>query len=390
MPDIVVGCALSDLNRTDLPGGLRVPERLADYLRMIEARVGGNLVSVLLQPEDYWTTPTTFPDQFEFREQNRWWRTFRESARLQLLFAAPKVIAGVHQPVERCDLLASSFYRKYKSIEDTKAAMDFADYIAADYFVMSLAQADKWNWDRRDQMNKALKMVKLFATYFHTKRMTFTPCIETAEYPRFPASGGELSQLMAECKQIWPEVRVALDISQLYGARERMIATGKWPDASISFIDALAWAFEQNWQDLHVIQLGGCWESELHAIPGLHPQEDPFRYPLKLRESPSTYAEVGEMDLNAVLDLIVQYTVRKGRDLNLVLQVTDRDVGQVLEAGRLIRNELAARAEQPAEPLEPPEGAPRRAAKRAPRVEPAKNGPGKKTTKRPGARRAKK
>ena len=74
MPEIVVGCALSDVNRADLPAGWRVPEQLAVYLERSRERLGEQTVLFELQPEDLWTVPATFPDQFIPRKNNRWWR----------------------------------------------------------------------------------------------------------------------------------------------------------------------------------------------------------------------------------------------------------------------------------------------------------------------------
>jgi hypothetical protein len=121
----------------------------------------------------------------------------------------------------------------------------------------------------------------------------------------------------------------------------------------ISFMDVLEYALDETWSDVHVFQLGGCWESETHAVPGLHPQQDPFRYPMKLRESPSIYAEMGELDLNQTLESLVNHTLRKDRSLNLILTIHDRDIAQVLEAVRLVRADLIERAQAQASRQKP-------------------------------------
>ena len=125
-----------------------------------------------------------------------------------------------------------------------------------------------------------------------------------------------------------------------------MIQTGYWEDRTISFIHHLEYTLAQCWQNIHLFQLGGCWESETHAIPGLHPQQHPHHDPLKLRETPGVYEESGEIDLNQTLELLLQYTVDKGRDLNLILEIHDRDIGQICQAARLIREDLLARVEE--------------------------------------------
>jgi hypothetical protein len=152
---------------------------------------------------------------------------------------------------------------------------------------------------------------------------------------------------LQKCREILPGTKLAFDISHLWGSRQRMMTAKVWYEEGgrgVSFIDSLEYALSRTWEDIHVFHLGGCWESETHAVPGLHPQQDPIQYPVKLREMSNTYAEAREMDLNRVLDLLITYSVERGRDLNLVLQIFDRDFEQVLEATRLMDVELNDRA----------------------------------------------
>lgn len=349
MPTIRVGCALSDTNRADLPTGLRVPERLAEYARRFQTRTQSEDFLFELQPEEHWTTPIAFPDQFVERETNRWWHNFRQDKRLRALFKSSHALVGVHQPIQSCDALSSNFFQKYQALEETKQAMTFAQYINADYFIFHLATVDRWEWDRRDQINKALKIFKALAAFYHASNCTFTPCIETLEYPKFPATGGEVLALLARCRQIFPETKLAFDVSHLWGSRQRMIAAKMWYEEGgprVSFIDALDYTLSQTAEDVHVFHLGGCWESETHAVPGLHPQQDPIRFRMKLNEPARVYAEAGEIDLNRVLDLLLNYSVRRGRDLRLVLEIFNRDVEQSLKASTEIAQELNLRAER--------------------------------------------
>jgi hypothetical protein len=351
MPEIVVACALSDVNRADLPRGLRVPERLIEYAERYRARVGSPAVSFQLQPEELWTIPAVFPDQFVPRKTNRWWRAVQTQPKLLSILTGPPARIGVHQPIQNRDVLSSNYFSKYEAIEETKQAMDFAQYIGAEYFVFHLAQVDKWNWDRRDQMAKAIKLFDVFATYYTAQGMSFVPLVETLEYPKFPATGSEAFTLLHQCRKALPETQIAFDITHLWSSRHRMVQCGDWPDARVSFEASLDYALGVLANDIYLYQLGGGWESETHAVPGLHPQQDPFRYPLKLRESHGVYVESGEMDLNQVLEMITNASLRKGRDLRLVLQIFDRDVDQVLEATRLIRNDLYQRLNQPTPPV---------------------------------------
>jgi len=352
MSAVRVGCALSDVNRADLPNGLAIPARLSDYARRFQARVAKNFLFEL-QPEEFWTTPTAFPDQFTARENNRWWHTWREDARLDALFKSADARVGVHQPIQARDVLSSNYFQKYSAIAETKQAMHFAHSIGANYFIFHLAMTDRWEWDRRDQMDKALKLFKVFAAYYRALDFRFTPCIEILEYPKFPATGGETIALLAKCREILPETKLAFDISHLWGSRQRMLAAKVWYEEGgrgVSFIESLEYALSRTWEDIKVFHLGGCWESETHAVPGLHPQQDPIQFPMKLREMSNAYAEAREIDLNRVLDLLLNYSVRRGRDLNLVLQIFNRDFAQVMEAARLIDMELNDRAARTSEP----------------------------------------
>lgn len=345
---LFVGCALSDANRADLPNALRVPERLADYARRFQERVGTTDFSFELQPEDLWTRPVAFPDEFVASKTNRWWRAIRQNADLAGLLRGHTGSMGVHQPILGRNPLSSNFFGKYQGIAETQQAMAFAHAIDADYFVFHLATEDAWGWERRDQMAKALKLYSAFAAFANASSFTFVPCIELVEYPKFPATGGEAVDLLSRCREIWPETQLVFDVSHLWGTRNRMLAAGQWQTrdgAPVTFLEALEYGLEQTWCDVYVYHLGGCWESETHAIPGLHPQQDPFHYPLKLRESSSVYAEMGEIDLNRTLDLLLQYSVGKDRPLRLMLEIFDRDIDQVLEATRLVREDLSGRAE---------------------------------------------
>lgn len=383
MAEIIVGCALSDVNRADLPRNLRVPERLNEYIELYQARLEAPYVLLELQPEDLWTVPATFPDQFIPRKNNRWWRTVQAPELLSKL-RAPNMLLGVHQPIQNRDALSSNFFHKYEAIEATKQAMDFAEYIDADYFVFHLAHVDKWSWDRQDQMDKAIKIFNVFATYYTAREMSFTPVIETLEFPKFPATGAEAFLLLRECRKALRNTKLALNIAHLWSSRNRMLKTGFWPDERVSFEASLEYALDTLANDIHVFDLSGGWESETHAVPGLHPQQDPFRYPMKLRESPGVYAESGELDLNRVMELLVTATTRRGKDLKVALQIFDRDIEQVLEAARLIRHDLVARANAPTIEYRPIEIAPatkkrkparrRTATRRVPAARAQKNG----------------
>ncbi|TAH50840.1 MAG: hypothetical protein EYC68_13480 [Chloroflexota bacterium] len=353
MAEIIVGCALSDVNRADLPRNLRVPERLTDYIELYQSRLESPYTLLELQPEDLWTVPATFPDQFIPRKNNRWWRTVQSQPDLLMKLRAPNMRVGVHQPIQNRDALSSNFFHKYEAIEATKQAMEFAEFIDADYFVFHLAQVDKWSWDRQDQMDKAIKIFNVFATYYTAREMSFVPVIETLEFPKFPATGAEAFMLLKECRKALRNTKLAFNLAHLWSSRNRMLRTGNWPDERVSFEASLEYALDSLANDIYVFQLSGGWESETHAVPGLHPQQDPFRYPMKLRESSSVYAESGEMDLNRVLELLVTATTRRGSDLDVILQIFDRDIEQILEAARLIRHDLIARANAPAQEYRP-------------------------------------
>lgn len=343
MAEIRVGVALSDANMADWPQGLRLPRDLATYARRYREVMQTSELFCELQPEARFVEPVAYPDEFRPVRDNPWVEAFEESHDFRYTLEQPNALVGVHMPVGGRDFLSSNFFGKYRAIEETRAAMHFANQIGADYFVIHLAQHDKWDWERDDQIAKSLKIFKELATYYSVNGFSFVPCIELLEYPKFPATGGELLLVLTECRRILPETQVALNLSHLWRTRNLMIHTGHWDDPEITFLDHLEYTLAHIWQDVHLFQLGGCWESETHCVPGLHPQQNPFHHPLKLRESPGVYAESGEMDLNNTLDMLLNFTLERDRDLNLVLEIHDRDIAQVLEASRLIHSDLASR-----------------------------------------------
>src|SRR5512140_3497831 len=100
MDNLFVGCALSDVNQADVIRGWLVPERLADYAKHFKQHVGTGDFSFELQPEDAWTLPVRYPDQYTERANNRWWRTFRNNEQLLSLIRETCAPIGVHQPVQ--------------------------------------------------------------------------------------------------------------------------------------------------------------------------------------------------------------------------------------------------------------------------------------------------
>lgn len=344
MATLHIGIALSDANFADLPTGLRVPDNLPQYARTL-SEATGTAPFIELQPADAFTVPARYPDQFRLNRDNVWLNAVEFNDEVRDFIDTQSARLGVHQP-QKGDPLASNFFGKYNALEEIRRAMDFAAGVSADYFVFNLAKVDKWDWTRSDQMSKALKIYKEIAAYYRSYGYDYVPCIETLEYPKFPATGGETLNLLNECRKILGNTQLALNVSHMWRSRNLMMATGHWDDKAISFVEHLEYTLSQVWQDLHVVHLGGCWESETHAIPGLHPQASPFEHPLKLRETSGVYAESGEMDLNQTLDLLLEFTIGKGRDLNLVIEIHDRDIGQVIEAVRQIRKDLQLRMKE--------------------------------------------
>ena len=346
MAEIFVGVALSDANQADLPGGLRMPESLPHYAARLQPALADDARAPLLlelQPVERFSEPARYPDRFRLNRDNRWLNAVEFNREVRGFVEGGQHRLGLHQP-PGLDLLSSNFFTKYQALSELRRAMDFANGIGAEYFVFNLTQRPKWEWDREDQGEKALKGFKELATYYYTHGYSFVPCIEIMEYPLLPATGGELVQLMNELQKVLAGTSIAFNLSHLWRSRNLLLNMGRWADPAIGFVEHLDYTLSHVWEDVHCFQLGGCWESETHAVPGLHPQQSPLRDPLKLRESAGVYHECGEMDLNRTFDLLIEYTVARGRDLNLVLEIHDRDLGQVAAAARAIREDLVERA----------------------------------------------
>lgn len=341
---ITVGIALSDANRADRPAGLQMPDGLPSYAAMLAATLGGEDPLLLeLQPVDPFAEPARYPDRFRLNRDNRWLNAVEFNREVRDFVEAGRHRLGLHQPPQ-LDLLSSNYFTKYQALSEIRRAMDFANGLGAEYFVFNLAQVPKWEWQREDQIAKALKGFRELATYYRVHDFRFVPCVEVMEYPLMPATGGELLAMVNEMQKLLAETRIVLNLSHLWRSRNLMHAAGQWADPRVSFVQHLDYTLSHCWEQVHLFQLGGCWESETHAVPGLHPQQTPQQEPMKLRESAGVYEESGEMDLNGTLDLLVEYTVARGRALNLVLEIHDRDIEQRLIAARTLRDDLVARA----------------------------------------------
>ena len=192
MAPIHIGLTLSDQHHTDIPNGLRIPQSLHLYGERLRQAIGSDDLLLELHPTDAFVLPARYPDQFRLNRDNCWLNAVEFSEPIREMIELRRFRIGVHQsPVG--DLLSSNFYGKYHALEEARRAMDFAAGIGADYFVINLAQQDKWEWARADQYQKGLKAFKELATYYRSMGHDYVPCIETLPFPRFPATGGELT-----------------------------------------------------------------------------------------------------------------------------------------------------------------------------------------------------
>jgi len=289
----------------------------------------------------------------------------------------PDNLVGVHQTIKGFDVLHPM--QKDLTVHMAKKGLDFANSIAADYFVVHLCQVDHWDWDRKEQVKNALRAYKDISDHYVHNDYKFVVCIENLEYPKFPATAHEIKDIYYECKNIAPSVplKIALDLSHLSRSRSLILENSHKkdiPDYDCSaikavFTDYLEYTLNHvlsakggmNGDEIFLYHIGGCWKERTHEVPGLSPEvefkelgldknlemmhdygllEHVLRNLMKLDAPAHEYEIMDEMNVKTVFDLILKHTIINNRPLNMILEIYNRPYEEVLVAGKIIREDL--------------------------------------------------
>ncbi len=338
---VFVGSALSDVNRADDQLNLRVPENLGQYIHMAREALATSYFCMELQPEQPWIQ---YQNGHFVSCKNSWTKISNHPADnfawiRREIFNQPRIL-GVHAPNLQIDVLdtCSDGFKRQESISSIIEAMRWANQIKADYFVIHLCQTDRWrdNSYRRDvQIPKSLKIFNFLASIYRKEHFQFVPCIEILEYPKYPATPYEIRTILNSCQQILPQTRLAFDIAHLWRSRSLICETQHQEFENIRFK-----SFNEELQDtldilsnddVYIWHLGGCFETETHAIPGIYPDEDPFSAFYRLDIS-GAYDESREMDISKALDIVIHYCSIHHQPLRIILEIHRENYNVILKA----------------------------------------------------------
>ena len=362
-PLIKVGLAISDAGFSS-PAPLVLPEDLEHFLRIAADRLPGRGLFFEFQPEMPWIVKDS-GSRFAPDTGNKWFELGRAVRRNDLhgpygpaveAIGQPENIFGVHQSIQHMDVLSEDIGMRLKTIESTKQAMFFAGQIRADYFVFHLAQSvDYWDWDRREQMEIALRAFEELADYYYQCSPDFVPLLENLEFPKFPATAAEIAILFRRCKAFFPDLRLCLDVPHLWHSRKLVLEHNQRffrtiPDFSrlndpfVSYLGfALQHIFRQAGEEIFLYHMGGCYGHKTHEIPGLLPGKNPFKHRLRLGER-DVYNKEMEMNYPGVASTILEHHFQRERRLLMVLEIHNRSIEEMLESCRLIHLDLHKKA----------------------------------------------
>ncbi len=358
-----VGLALSDAGFYR-PGQSMMPKDLDFYFRLAEKRLPGQEPFFEFQPEASWILeePGHF---FAPDKKNKWLELGRAMRRNDLQGPYAPVLSymsrqgsrfGVHQSIRDMDILSEDISVQLRTLESAKQGMLFAGQIRAEYFVFHLAQSvDYWDWDRREQMDVAVRAFQEMADFYHQCAPGFIPLLENLEFPKFPATAAEIVNLFKRCREFLPGLGLCLDVPHLWHSRALILENRKKLSREVSDLSLLKGDFlpylehtlshiaAQCGAGVYLYHMGGCYEHETHEIPGLLPGEDPFRHHLRLDET-DIYDPELELDYPGAINTILRHHLREVRELLMVLEIHNRSFEEMLEVSRQITRDLHDKA----------------------------------------------
>lgn len=361
LPRLKIGLALSDLGFYHRET-MKLPDDLARFFQLYRDKFGTEELFFELQPETPWLKGRDglahLPNQ-----DNRWYKLGMAAEKVSeeapyagiiKAMRSPGNIIGMHQSIREMDVLSED-QKKLETIESTHQAMLFAHRISADYFVFHLAQSrDYWDWPRSEQIAIAIKAFRGFANFYKDSGFKFIPLLENLEFPKFPATYEEIIGIFNICREFLPNLKLCFDIPHLWHSRLLLlenrhkfrhlipdfhILEARFSDYFNYTMNAFADAGILK-ADLFLYHLGGCWQHLTHEIPGLRPGESPFTHKLRLDEPEFSYDPHQEMNMPRILNRLLRYHIENRQDIFIMLEIYQRDYIEMLEAARLIYEDL--------------------------------------------------
>jgi endonuclease IV len=353
--EVHVGPALSCTNQKDrYVNGKVIPDSLADYIHEYRTYLTLPQYIIELQPEPEWVIPVG-NHSFGANPDNNWHKIFKDPSgdfeRIRRELNNQPGIIGIHAPNMNIDILSPDYdqYIKRKSIASIIESMRFANEIKADYFIFHLTQKDRWVGDenRIELINESLRVFSYFAEAYHKENFSFVPCIEILEFPKFPSVEWEIPFLFEKCKEYLPNVKVAFDIAHLWRSRSLICETRqrKYPNTQCKpFSEVMEETLEAIGNNVYIWHLAGCYQTETHNVPGIHPSQNPLNAFYRLNVPDECFDEFNEMNYSRALDLVVKHSLANNQPVRMILEVFNKEYPVVLKAIDEIRKALLSKS----------------------------------------------
>lgn len=358
---IQIGLAYCCSSRADECLNRVLPKDMSLYIEELLRGTDQTGTIIELQPEKRFVTHLG-KDVFERRPDNKWLYLanpdpylpdYLEYKKSHDRLFLPDNTIYVHQPGKDMNVLHSLAYKKRQSIETAKAAMYFAEQGGAKKFIIHPVQADDWLTDRTWQKNQAFEVFKEFVQEHRNNKYSFTLCIENLEFPKYPSTVQELLDCYCWYKEVYPNIQIVVDIPHLWRSRylirqNESKCRNEVPDYDkqhLAFKDYLTYSFTTIPPEIIAYyHLAGCHEFNTHGIPGLPDDKNPFKDWIELNEVDEYYEENDLINIRGVIDHFLEYVIRRGLDLKIILEIQNRTAPEMLRGLQVFRSHIIDRA----------------------------------------------
>lgn len=191
---------------------------------------------------------------------------------------------GVHQPTTDVDFLEPE--KVYASLQKSFQAMEMADRLNANYFVVHLQTKDRWESleSRPAQIEMSLSWFAELITAYMERDYHFPILVENLEYPKYPATRREIMEVVYMLRPYVAHklpLGIAFDVGHLWHSgfliRENLhnpyvaAVADSWARKETPFEEHLALTVDLIGDDMKVVHMTGCYEHATHLLPGSIP-----------------------------------------------------------------------------------------------------------------------
>ncbi len=309
---ILMGIAPSNLANERNPG-LELPDKFAE----LAALLGGSLEGFELEMEGGF-----------------------EVAELPTDFQRPAFL-GVHQPTKGIDVLSDQNRHQRHSVKHIQQAMDLAGHLAADYFTIHLQTVDRhWANERARgrQAAASLEVLEELLRYHQKNQFEFAMLVENLEYPKYPATLEEISDvaaILADKEDI--PTGILLDVGHLWRSRTLIKeAHHKWPGGNQTYDTYLDGVLKAVGQHIRAFHVTGCHGHQTHLLPDL--SGPPKRSVAEAALGP----DYNEYDFRRVGATVLRFVAGTETTIPIVNEAIGYSYAQVLANNDTIRRSLGS------------------------------------------------